>query len=272
MQQNVEKTGSVQNNVAISASIAAFDEKAGYVSPSLDKQVRIFCTGVKKTLSKPITRKQAMTKDILKSILRHCLSTDLYSTELVRPLPLWREAIFELFSFLGMARLDDLLHVKTSDITLSETHMTIFCATRKNDALNRGHSLVLKVTNAQFCPKRLYLMYVKRLASGPGFYRGLLLPFMGSRASGEYLMQKEATYPQMRNTQSSVLAALKLDPKLFGCHSGRRGSCKEAKKSGRSAEQVQIAGGWSENSTTPQIYDDNHDHVAKHAVADSLAL
>jgi hypothetical protein len=34
---------------------------------------------VKKTKSKPITRKSPMTKDILRQILRHCLSTDLYA-------------------------------------------------------------------------------------------------------------------------------------------------------------------------------------------------
>jgi integrase len=269
MQDNLERSKSVQNNVAISASISAFHEKAGLVSPCLNKQVRNFVMGVKKTKSKPVVRKAAMTKEILKQILRHCISTDLYSSAPTQPLSLWREAMFELCAFLGMARLDDLLHVKIADITFSESHMTIFCPTRKNDSLNRGHSLLFKITNEVFCPKRVFKLYLERLSSDTTRYAGPLLPFLKKE---EIIAQKVATYPQMRNTQYSVLAALGLDPKLYGCHSSRRGSCKASKAAGRTEEQVRIAGGWSENSSTPQIYDDNHDHAAKFAVSESLAL
>jgi hypothetical protein len=217
-----------------------------------------------------------MTKDILRSIILHCVSTDLYVAEgevLVQPLSLWREAIFETFAFLGMARLDDLRNVSTSNVSFSATHMTIFCPKRKNDSLNRGHSLLLKLTNLAFCPKRLYTLYVRRLSASLGApYTGTLLPFLAKRGKREELMRKPASYPQMRNVQYMVLETLKLDPKAFGCHSGRRGLCKNAKLADRSDSEVQIAGWWSENSTTPQIYDDNNDHAAKHAVADSLAL
>jgi integrase len=270
MQLNLEKSGSVQNNVAISAAISAFHEKSGFVSPCGNKLVRNFVTGVKKTMSKPITRKEPLTKEILMKILRHCASTDLYNVRPSQTLPLWREAIFEYFAFLGMARLDDLLHVEMADISFNGTHMTIFCKKRKNDSLNRGHSLLFKITGELFCPKRMLELYLLRLQAENGDrpYRGFLLPFL---KKGK-LEQRAATYAQMRNTQYAVLAALKLDPKIFGCHSGRRGSCKASKRAGGTDEQVRIAGGWSENSTTPQIYDDDHEHSAKFVICETLAL
>jgi integrase len=268
MQENLEKSGSVQNNIAISASVSAFHEKGGFVSPCSDKMVRNFVTGVKKTRSAPVTRKQPMTKEIVRRFITHCLSTDLYSEKAVKSVKLWRATMFELLAFLGMARLDDLLNVKISDITFSPTHVSVFCPKRKNDSLNRGHSLVLQVSDTVFCPKKLLEKYVNKLSGGGPRYRGPLLPFLQQ----DKVLGKPATYTQIRNVQYGVLAELKLDPKLFGCHSGRRGSCKESKKAGMSERQVQIAGGWSENSSTPEIYNDNHEHSAKFAVSAALVL
>jgi hypothetical protein len=269
MQENLEDTNSVQNSIAISAAISAHHEKGGFVSPCLNKLIRNFVTGVKKTKSKPVVRKDPITKDILKRIVTHCLGTDLYAEVLTQPLPLWREAVFELMAFLGMARLDDLQHVRMAHVSMTASHMTIFCPHRKNDSLNRGHSLLLKITGGIFCPKRIFDLYLRRLSSSSIQYAGALLP---SLSRGKMVVGKTATYTQIRSTQSLVLSALKLDPKVFGCHSGRRGSCKASKAAGRTDRQVQIAGGWSENSSTPEIYDDDHDHAAKFAVSDSLAL
>jgi hypothetical protein len=268
MQENLEKSGSVQNNIAISASISAYHEKGGFVSPSTDKLVRNFVTGVKKSMSKPITRKQPMSKEILRRLVTHCLSTDLYSENLVQPIKLWREAMFEVYAFLGMARLDDLLNVEIKNISFTQTHVTVFCPKRKNDSLNRGHSLLMQITVGIFCPMKLLDKYVRRLSGGGPGYRGPLLPFLKQ----ERVEARPASYAQIRNVQFSALTALKLNPKLFGCHSGRRGSCKASKTAGMTERQVQIAGGWSENSSTPEIYDDNHDHAAKFAVSASLVL
>jgi integrase len=192
----------------------------------------------------------------------------MYSDKLEQPVKLWRAAIFETFAFLGMARLDDLLNVNMGNISFSRTHVTVFCPKRKNDSLNRGHSLLFEITGTVFCPKKLLDKYIKRLSGRGPLYRGALLPFLDQ----EKVLGRSATYAQIRNVQYSVLGALKLDPKLFGCHSGRRGSCKESKKAGLTERQVQIAGGWSENSSTPEIYDDNHEHSAKFAVSASLTL
>ncbi|XP_059097731.1 uncharacterized protein LOC131892025 isoform X2 [Tigriopus californicus] len=273
LQSYAEKSNSASACHFISASITAFHDTQGYPSPCNAKVVKLFLLGIKKTLSKPVIRKTPISHDILVHILNHCLDTDLYSPYPTRPLPLWREAIFELLAFLCMARFDDLARVLTSNITILPDKIVIFFPHRKNDQLKSGHYSYIQITNSHLCPKKIYLTYLVRLSSALGLpYIGPLLPKFIKQGNNHLVTTATATYSSIRSTQFLVLKAIGLDASQFGCHSSRRGSVKTAKAKGHTSSEVSVAGGWSANSVIPDNYDDDHKPRILTSVSNSLSL
>ena len=271
LQLTLEDSHSEQNIVSSASAITAFHELESHPSPC-GHQVKVFITGAKKSLGKPVNQKTPFTKDILISILQHCFSTDMFhSPPFNQPLNLWRQGIFEMFAFLAMARYDDLSYVTTSHISFTDNGIQLFFPKRKNDQLKKGHTVLLHITDGPYCPLKVIKKYFA-LLSPNSCYEGHLIPAISLR-NGVYKATPDtpASYPAIRNCQINVLSHLNLDPSIYALHSGRRGGVTHSSIS-NSTEDVCSVGGWAASSSMPARYNANYRLAANKAVSSSLAL
>jgi integrase len=164
--------------------------------------------------------------------------------------------MFELMAYLAMVRHSDLSHVETSDIEVQEGRLVIKFHTRKNDRNHRGHSVILLASEDEFCPVRLYAKYIRRLSAAGGKpFQGPLLPSFGKKKGVYFPTKSAASIGAIRAVQKKMLESINVDPKLFGCHSGRRGGATDSAEAGIEYEDTAEAGGWAKGSLMPAHYD-----------------
>jgi integrase len=209
-----------------------------------------------------------MTQKILRKLVKEALGKDLKRRQPKADCHMWREAIFEVLAYLAMARHSDLARVETGDVVVAEDRLTISFHTRKNDRVHRGHSVVLLATEDELCPVSLFKKYLERLSIPGGQpYQGPLLPAFGKKGGIYFPTKTAATIGAIRNVQKKLLERINVDPKLFGCQSGRRGAATDSAEAGIEYSETQKFGGWAKGSLMPEHYDSLGKERAKIKVA-----
>jgi hypothetical protein len=206
------------------AAIAAFQEDAGHFHmPCKDRSVVLFLKGTQRLYSKPAKPKAAMTKKILESFIRKAVGTDVRTQTLKAELHRWRAAMFEMMAYLAMARYSDLARPETADVQTRTDRLILSFNTRKNDQVHRGHEVMILATGGELCPVKLYQKYLARLsAAAEKEFHGPILPSF-SKKKGIYSPTRgAASWWTIRAVQKKMLISINIDPRFFGCHSGRR--------------------------------------------------
>jgi hypothetical protein len=216
------------------AAVAAFQEDAGFFHlPCRERSIVLFLKGTQRLYSRPAKPKAVMTQKILRKLVLKALGADVRSDRLKAPCHMWRGAMFELIAYLAMVRHADLAHVETKDIEICDERMVITFHTRKNDRGHRGHSVILLATQEGLCPVKLYRKYLRRLSEAVGHaYHGPLLPSFGKKKGCYFPTNTAAGISTIRSVQKKILISINVDPKLFGCHSGRGGGATVSAEAG----------------------------------------
>jgi hypothetical protein len=254
---HIKKTSKSVHAVKMhSASISAFHDKNFLESACREKAVQDFISGCQRQLGKPVVSREAMTKQIIRNIVRFCVKD---SVRLTQPLQFWKEAVFELSAFLGLCRFSDLERLTWDRVSISGEGVTMSFLTRKNDQKHLGHKVFLMATGGEFCPVKIFGQYYKYLseAFGGNFpSKGFFLPVLDKRG-GKYFpsASKAASHSGMRGVQISVMLALGLDWKVFGLHSGKIGGAIEAARANHSKSARNSFGGWGLGSDMADYYD-----------------
>jgi integrase len=240
-----------------SAAVAAFQEDAGlFHLPCKDRSIVLFLKGTQRLYDKPAKPKAAMTQKILIKYIKEALGKDVKGSVLSAECHKWRAAIFELFAYLAMARHSDLAHVETSDVEVFEDRLIVKFHTRKNNRGHKGHSVILLASEDELCPVKLYRKYIRRLSEARGEeYHGFILPSFGKKKGVYFPTKTAASISTIRAVQKKLLVKINIDPKLFGCHSGRRGGATDSAEAGIEYSETAEAGGWAKGSLMPEHYD-----------------
>jgi hypothetical protein len=257
-----------------SVSISAFHDKNVLESPCREKAIQEFIAGCQRQLGRPAVSREPITKEILRNIISFC-TLDGDSGE-ARPLQFWRQAAFEAAAFLGLCRFSDLERLTWDRVSIDKQGVTLQFLTRKNDQKHFGHKVLLLANKGLFCPVRLFTNYyvLQSKAVGGNYPKsGVFLPAIG-RKNGKYIPvpNKAVSHAGMRGVQVSVLAALNLDWKIFGLHSGKIGGAIEAARARHSKEARNSFGGWALGSNMADHYDKKLASRSIRAIARSLCL
>jgi integrase len=182
------------------AAIAAYHARFNLPSPTRSPGVLAMVKGYKKLKGKAPVQAKAMSKRVLKKLVRKALKDSLLPVgkKVVKDLALWRAAWLESTAFATLSRFSDLQRLKRKDIVVSNNMVTIKFDSRKNDSTHKGHWSYLFAVGGEFCPVRLTRKYLRML---PDNEEGFLLPAL---KNGEVL-RSAATYGACRKVQINLL-------------------------------------------------------------------
>ena len=96
--------------------------------------------GSVRTLSKPVKKKEPITSDILKTILRKQYQID--------NLQKLRICCLLLLGYAGFLRFNELAHIRASHLKFSNSHIEILIESSKTDIYRLGHTVVIAKTNS----------------------------------------------------------------------------------------------------------------------------
>jgi integrase len=230
------------------AAIAAYHERFDLPSPTRSPGVLAMIKEYKKSKGKAPVQAKAMSKRVLKKLVRKALKDSLLPVgKKEKDLSLWRAAWLESTAFATLSRFSDLQRLKRKDIVVKDNMVIIKFDSRKNDSTHKGHWSYLFAVGGEFCPVRLTRKYLRML---PDDEEGFLLPAL---KNGEVL-RSAATYGACRKRQIELWKASGEDPTIYGLHSGRVGGAVHLANAGVSFDLIGAMGGWALGSLMPQHY------------------
>lgn len=160
----------VQKNVSVSvlnSNFFSISWKHNYhflKNPYEEKFAIFTVVGARKMLSKPITKTEPITGDIMKELYDHYgVSSDLSDLR-----------IYCMFSsaFAGFLRFNELVNICFADLTFFDSHVQIFIPKSKTSIFRQGNKLLIASTGKETCPVVFLKIILKfpRLQTRKNFY------------------------------------------------------------------------------------------------------
>ncbi|XP_076075708.1 integrase/recombinase xerD homolog, partial [Mytilus galloprovincialis] len=194
------------------------------INPCLDDFLKLILEGGKRTLGKPLNKKEPITKDILLKLVRH------YTVEKHNLLFL-RTCVLCLLGFSGFLRFSELANIRMCDLDFQSNFLEIKIPKSKTDLYRRGNSVVIAKTRNELCPVfwlRKYIALAGIIEKSDEF---LFTAINFMKISGEYKAtnkSKSLSYTRCREILRSALKDIGLDSSLYALHSLRSGGVSAA--------------------------------------------
>ena len=119
----------------------------GYPSPTQSSLIHTITEGAKRTLGKPVQRKEPITPEILKKVYKRLLSPDKTLT-----LHQQRTITFMVLAFSGFLRCKEALKIKRSDIAFHTSYLALFLESSKTDKYRAGRTVLIARTGTTLDP------------------------------------------------------------------------------------------------------------------------
>ena len=209
---------------------------AGFPSPLENSLVTETLAGLKFRLAKPRQPKTPFT-------LAHI--QELFEKVEVSNLTDVRNVCFMGLAFFAFLRFDEVVHIKTGNVTIHKTHVELLVEKAKNDQLRQGNVVVI-ARRPRFCPVEILQLYLQlsQVNKQPCnfLFRRIVL-----RKGVKMLHDKEEVmkYSTVRDIVKGKAITLGLNPSEYGTHSLRAGGCTTAANSGVSDRLFQRHGRWA---------------------------
>ena len=185
--------------------------------------IKMILEGSVRILSKPVKKKERITSDILKTILRKQYPID--------NLQKLRICCLLLLGYAGFLRFNELAQIRASHLKFSNSHIEILIESSKTDIYRQGHTVVIARTNNDTCPVVMCEKYLLKadiaLDSDDFIFRSL--SFFKSKDTYRLCkINKPLSYTRARELLLEVLTQAGLEQTKFGLHSHRSGGVSEA--------------------------------------------
>lgn len=225
-------------------------EIVGLVSPTeQSKIIKMVFDGIKRTLSKPIRKKDPITASILKTVYDAVFDHgNLYHQRLLS---------MTILAYAGFFRSAEILHLRRSDIHICTTHAQIFIEQSKTDIYRDGAWVILSKLDSSLCPVRNLELYFN-LASIPPNSDEFIFRNV-SKKKGHYVLRKDdkpLTYTRFREHFIEVFSPYVADISKFGLHSFRAGGASAAANNGIPDRLFKRHGRWRSESAKDGYVED----------------
>ncbi|XP_077866782.1 integrase/recombinase xerD homolog [Saccoglossus kowalevskii] len=213
---------------------------AGIESPTCHPMVRATMEGCRRILAKPRKAKEPVYPEILATLVSQ---KNLSSLSDLRLLCLC------LISYAGFMRIGELLSVKISDISFSDSHMEIKLHKRKNDKFREGSSIIIARSPKNTCPVRVTEMFISKLGVNVNSESFLIRRLVHTKQGLKPHNHLGISYSTARDLMMKGIKPLVNDISQFGTHSFRAGGATAAANSNVNERCIARHGGWKSTSS-----------------------
>ena len=257
-----DSSGSFSALSTIVASVARYHWDRFLPSPTENFSFRRLLQGFRRRLSKPPTKKDPLTPEILASAI-HLVRTSGKLQE-------WRTVARMCFAFYAGCRWSDSISLKVSHLQFDSDGVSVTIPKSKTDQLGRGETVYIQFATHPSCPVTLIQDYIDRLHYEPN-QDGFLQPRITSNNGIQRgIWNTTVSYSTALSDLRLLLTSLGYDSSRFGEHSGRRGGATTASDAGVDWTDLMSHGRWK-SVATPLGYLANSRHRQRR-VAQALAF
>lgn len=232
----------------------------GSVSPTEAVLVKNVLEGAKRSLSRPIQKKEPITPELLEKMCDSLSKVfNLYNQ---------RSICACLIAYAGFLRSSELLSIRANDVIFHDNYMSIAIRQSKTDIYRDGDSIVIAKTGTKLCPVTNLQMYINKseidVHCDTFLFRSL------NKCEDGYVFRKDnkpLTYTRMRELFIEAFSAFVPNIKKYGLHSLRCGGASSAANFRISDRLFKRHGRWkSENAKDGYVKDsiENRLSVSKH--------
>lgn len=219
-------------------SIAWAHSIAGYDNPCASNLVLNVAEGAKRQLSRPCSKKEPITPDILKKLVEQFGSNNsLYDKRIVTMC---------LIAYAGFLRFSELVNIRACDILFYPTHVSIFIEKSKTDKYRQGTYVIIAKTDRITCPVAFLSSYIKDANINLEDDKYIFRQISFYKSSNSYKLRNAGhiSYTRARELLLEKLESLGLETSKFGLHSLRSGGATSAANAGISDRIFKKHGRW----------------------------
>ncbi|XP_063419642.1 uncharacterized protein LOC134704617 [Mytilus trossulus] len=220
-------------------SIAWAHNIAGYNNPCASEIVKNVAEGAKRQLSRPCSKKEPITPEILIQLVNRFGSTDNLLDK--------RIVTMCLIGYAGFLRFSEIVNIRACDIQFQSTHMSIFIEKSKTDKYRQGSCVIIAKSNNITCPVTCLESYIKdaniNLEDDKFIFRQITF-FKKANTHKLRNDSRHISYTRARELLLEKLQSLGLDKTKFGLHSLRSGGATSAANAGISDRIFKKHGRW----------------------------
>lgn len=188
----------------------------GCPSPTDNQLVRNILEGSKRILSKPVSKKEPITVDILQKMYMKLFDrNNLYNQ---------RTICMCLLSFAGFLRSKELINIKRSDVSFFSDYVEIFIESSKTDVYRDGTRVVIARVSSDLCPVNNFEIYLS-LAGIQDNSQDYVFCAVTRTENGFKLRNcsKPLSYTRVREIFIEAFTGIVANIKDYGLHSLRSG-------------------------------------------------
>ena len=248
LQHLSEKTSSKAAVEEAANAVAWMHSSAGLTAPSSHPLVRATLEGLRRTLAKPIVKKEPLTVEMLEVMVR-----DMNRSGSLSDLRLITAC---LLGFSGFLRFNELINLRPCDCSISGEMLKIRIRQSKTDQLRQGSELLIARTKSITCPVAMLERYMERTSTKWNDECFLFRPIQKTK-NGETLRRSgKISYSCLRDLFNKKLESLGFTATDFGLHSLRAGGATAAANAGIPDRLFKRHGRWrSENAKDGYVKD-----------------
>ena len=210
--------------------------------------------GAKRSLSKPTTRKEPITSQILKKIYKHLIQSrstlSLVNQQLIT---------FMLLPYAGFLRCDEALKIRRHDIAFHNSYLALFLESSKTDVYRHERTVLIARTGTYMDPVFHLFKYLEMAKIHPKsevyIFRAIT---SGPNSQAQWLRctDRPISYTTIKDAILASLTSIGLDARRFSTHSLRAGGATSAANQGVTDRLFKVHGGWrSDNSKDRYVKD-----------------
>ena len=228
-------------------SISWAHSLAGMPSPTADPFVQAVLAGLKRSLAKPIVKKEPFTVDMVKAVIDDAMKDGSLSSI--------RLATMCAMAFAGFLRYSEVCNIRLCDMKLNPSHLKLQIPKSKSDQLRQGDEVVIARSASRYCPVFMLECYMEKAGITLGgekyLFRGVTSGKIQTlRPSGQL------SYTRFAELLKQKISMLGFPPVDFSPHSLRSGGATVAAAAGVPDRIFKRHGRWkSENAKDGYIKD-----------------
>ena len=229
-------------------ALASVHGLAGLDSPTSSPIVQETLQGLKRILAKPVLKKRPITKEMLVKIV-----ADMNDHPSLANIHL---ATACLLAFSGFLHFDELVHIRSCDITLDANMAKIHLPRSKTDQFKQTSEVVIARSGAATCPVSMVERYMAMAGVDPASEQFLFRGITNTKKGEKLRPSGGLSYSTLRELFKKKLSELGYPSEEFGLHSLRAGGASAAANAGVPDRLFKKHGRWrSENSKDGYIED-----------------